>query len=374
MNGPPRDSSGADTTATGTGPTVRALRGKQLRQRILDGIRDGHPTVGPSNVHIDITNGCNAACITCWDHSPLLATPRSTDWKRRRMSRDRFHAICDQLAALGSVRAVVVSGMGEPLTHPDVYDLLARVKAEGWHLTVLTNLVAADLDRLVDVGVDNLLVGVHGASPDAYLAFHPGWTEQHYFRMCRSLRTLVRAGVRVRHVQVIDRNTAPELVEMVRFGQLFQADRVNYKLASLADGTEQTVATTDQLRWLADRAIPDARALAAELGVPTNLDLFTAQVDAALRGQLVTTDMVEIGCHMGHVYTRITVDGELLYCCNTALPVGHLDDGPLVDQWWGPRWQALRDRIAQAADLPGCERCGKVEQNRKWAARLADGA
>ena len=32
-------------------------------------------STGPRTVHFDVTNACNAACITCWDHSPLLATP-----------------------------------------------------------------------------------------------------------------------------------------------------------------------------------------------------------------------------------------------------------------------------------------------------------
>lgn len=348
---------------------VRALSGSALRQAILDGLRDGVPTVGPSNVHIDITNACNAACVTCWDHSPHLETPRSNAWKRQRLPLSTFHALCDDLASMGSVRAVVVSGMGEPLTHPDVYEMLHRVKAEGWHLTLLSNLVAADIDRLAACGVDNLLVGVQGASPDAYTAFHPGWSEQHFFTMCRSMRRLARAGTTLRHVQVIDRHTAPEVVEMVRFGKLFQAERVNYKLASLAAGTEQVGITAEQRDWLLAQAVPQARALAAELGVATNLDLFEQQLRAAQGELRATTSMDEVGCAMGHVYTRIAVTGEVLYCCNTEVVVGHLDDGPVSTQWWGEAWQALRERIARHEWFPGCERCGKFEQNVKWAAR-----
>ncbi|MEL6343338.1 MAG: radical SAM protein, partial [Myxococcota bacterium] len=175
------------------------------RQQVLDGIRMGRPVIGPQSVHIDVTNGCNAACVTCWDHSPLLRVPRPAHWKRRRLPWERFSAIVDQLVEMGSVEAVVLSGMGEPLTHPRIYDMIARVKAEGWSLTMLSNLVAADIDRLAASGVDNLLVGVQGASTESYTAFHPGWSEQHFFTMCRYLRRLSRAGVQVRHVQVINR-------------------------------------------------------------------------------------------------------------------------------------------------------------------------
>ncbi len=338
---------------------------------MLAGIAAGRPTVGPIDVHVDITNGCNAACVTCWDHSPLLTTPRSADWKRRRMTLERFAALVDELAAMESVGSLVLSGMGDPLTHPDVYAMIALVKARGWRLTVLTNLVAADIDRLEDSGVDHLLVSVQGVSPESYAAFHPGWDEREFTRLCRYMRRLGRAGVQMRHVQVIDRDTAPELVEMVRFGRLFGAQRVNYKLASLYDGTEACSVTPEQVRWMADEGVPEARALAAQLGVHTNLDLFAEQVAAALANERATVPIAQVGCFMGYVYTRITVDGDVLFCCNTKVRVGSLRDASFSALWWGERWQALRDSVAQGRFFGGCEVCGKFEQNRKWSERVA---
>lgn len=340
-----------------------------LRPHILAGIRHGRPLVGPSNVHIDVTNTCNAKCITCWDHSPLLTTPRSRAWKQQTLPWARFEETLAALDRMGSCRAVVLSGMGEPLLHPRIYDMMAAVKERGWHLTVLSNLLAADIDRLAVAGVDNLLVGVHGATPVAYTAFHPGWTEAQFHTMCSHLRRLTRAGVRTRHVQVIDRNTAPDVVAMVRFGRRFRADRVNYKLASLTGGTEATAITPEQHAWLRDEAVPEATALAAALDVHTNLDLFARQL--AHDDALTTTDMGTIGCYMGFVYTRIDVEGNVLFCCNTHVRVGHLADGPLDVLWEGEAWQALRERIARHEWFEGCERCGKVEQNVKWAERLA---
>ena len=342
---------------------------RELRRQVLDGIADGAPRIGPQQVHIDVTNRCNAACITCWDHSPLLAVARSAAWKRQRLDLGRFERLMHDLDELGSVRAVVLSGMGEPLTHPDIYTMMAAVKERGWHLTVLSNLLAADLDRLCDAGVDNLLVGVHGTTPDTYSAFHPGWDERDFFAMTRGLQALDRAGISVRHVHVINRDTAPQVPDMVRFGHRFRAERVNYKLASLAEGTEACALTAAQRDALLADGVPRARALAAELGVHTNLDLFEQQLRAAQQDVLVATDMSAVGCSMGFAYARVTVDGTILYCCNTHIPVGHVDDGPFGAQWFGPRWQAMRTTIAQGQWQTGCERCGKFEQNVAWAAR-----
>lgn len=354
------------------GPEAAKLSPKQLRREVLRGLAMGRPVVGPQEVHIDVTNGCNARCITCWDHSPLLTTPRSSTWKRQRLPLETFHALVDELVDMGSVRHVVLSGMGEPLTHPDIYRMIRRVKDLGWRLTLLSNLVAADADKLLDCPPDNLLVGVHGATPDAYTAFHPGWTEQHFFSMASLLRRLVREGVQTRHVQVIDRNTAPEVPAMVGLGRALQAERINFKLASLTGGTEATAITPEQRAWLIEEGVPEARRAAQEQGVRTNLDLFERQLHAAAQGsEEATTPMAQVGCTMGYVYTRIAVDGTLLYCCNTEIPVGHVSEG-VQQLWHGPRWQALRERIAGHDYFPGCARCGKFEQNVKWAQRRAE--
>ncbi|HUH03047.1 MAG TPA: radical SAM protein, partial [Kofleriaceae bacterium] len=341
---------------------IAGLSAAELRARVLAGIDGAAPLVGPQTVHIDVTNACNAACVTCWDHSPLLREPRPVSWKKRRLDVDTFADLVTDLDAMGSVRSVILSGMGEPLVHPDIYRMIALVKRHGWHLTMLTNLVAADIDQLAESGVDQLLVGVQGATPRAYTAFHPGWTEQHFATMCRYLRALRGAGVACRHVQVINRDTAPELVAMVRFGRQFHADRVNFKLASLYGGTEDTSITTAQRDWLLAEAIPEARALSAELGVPTNLALFEAQVAATAGHMRATTPIADIGCFMGYVYTRVTVDLEVLYCCNTAVRVGSLREAPLSALWFGPAWQALRGQLRDGQYLAGCDKCGKFEQ------------
>lgn len=340
------------------------------KEQVLAGIAAGRPRIGPQTVHIDVTNTCNAKCITCWDHSPLLEIPRPQSWKQRRLSYDHFEDIVDQLAELGSVRAIILSGMGEPLTHPRIYDMIAAVKAKGWQLMMLSNLVAADIDRLASSGIDQLLVGVQGVTPGSYTAFHPGWTEDQFFAMCSHLRRLTASGVRVRHVQVINRDTASEVVAMVRFGKRFHADRVNFKLASLYGGTETCSVTPEQRDWLISEGLPAAIALADQLGVRTNLDLFARQLSAAEGDIRSTAPIADIGCFMGYAYSRITVDSDVLYCCNTEVQVGSLREDRFADLWYGDRWNKLRDTLAAGHYFKGCDKCGKLEQNTKWSERV----
>jgi pyruvate-formate lyase-activating enzyme len=338
--------------------------------KTLDAIASGTVGPGPRTVHVDVTNACNAACITCWDHSPLLASPRPASWKKTRIDLETFEQLVADLVALGSVKSVILSGMGDPLVHRDIYEMIALVKAQGWHLTVMTNLIAADIDRLERARVDQFLVGVHGATPGAYSAFHPGWDEREFFTLCSHLRRLAATTAKVRHVQVINRDTAPDFTAMVPFGARFRADRINFKLASLFGGTESCRITDAQRAWLAERAVPEARAKAVELGVATNLDLFERQLAAGEEDGSATVPIEEVGCFMGHVYTRITASLDVLYCCNTEVVVGSLGASRFRDLWHGDAWQALRARLRRGDYFAGCARCGKFEQNLAWSERL----
>ena len=78
-----------------------------MKDAVLAGMRAGRPATGPLHVHVDVTNTCNAACVTCWDHSPLLAEPRPATWKRRRLPKERFFGLLEELDALEIGRAHV---------------------------------------------------------------------------------------------------------------------------------------------------------------------------------------------------------------------------------------------------------------------------
>ena len=105
---------------------------RESRQLRLLGIARGEVLTGPQTVHFDLANGCNTNCVTCWDHSPLLDAPRSAEWKRLKVDRATFERVADDLAAMNSVEAVILSGMGDPFVNPDIYEFIAIAKARGW--------------------------------------------------------------------------------------------------------------------------------------------------------------------------------------------------------------------------------------------------
>jgi MoaA/NifB/PqqE/SkfB family radical SAM enzyme len=335
----------------------------------MAGIARGEVLAGPKTVHFDLANGCNTNCVTCWDHSPLLREQRSADWKRVKMDFAVFARLAREIASMGSVDSVILSGMGDPFVNPDIYRIIETTKGHGWHTTVLTNALLADPTKILSLGVDSMLISVNGVSAESYQKFHPNLDASDFRKLQEILSAFAEAGKRFKHVQVINRDTAPELAEMVRFAARFKASSITYKLASLAGGTEGCAITEEQRADLLEQLAPEAEALAKAVGVATNLDVFRMQLAAGGRR---TAPVSEVGCFMGWYYARVTADGRILLCCSTEVEVGHVLAGSFSDQWFGTKWGERRERLMRGQYFPGCGQCGKINQNVKIAGKVKE--
>ena len=351
----------------------------------LEDLRDGVVTMGPQTLHIDVTNACNTNCVTCWDHSPHLDVVRPTSWKKQKVDLASVTALLDDVQSLdtprGSLQAVIVSGMGEPFTHPDIDAILTDIKRRGLHLTVITNLVAADIERVVDIGVDALLVGVQGASEESYLAFHPNFSSWHWQRLQSQLGVLAASpSITHKQVQVICRHNAHELREMVSLAARTSADQVNFKLASLKHGTEAVALSSSQRELLLQEGIAAAQDEAKARGIHTNLRVFRAQLQRMHEGDgaiiddlaLETAPIDELVCFLGGFYSRVTVDGTVLFCCNTEVEIGSLSVLPFSSWWRSARWEYWRRRMRDGRYLESCSQCGKLNQNDKLSRRFRE--
>lgn len=350
------------------------VSGKDRKRLRIQGVRDGQPLLGPQTVHFDIANGCNVRCTTCWHHSPLLLPQHvpTAAWKRQQMPRETFQKIFDDLIKLGGLDHVILSGMGDPSLHPDLVEMVQYAHRFGIQVTIITNLLQVKLDQLladrekIDAGMLDLLVSVCGVTSDAWNEFHAA--SSGFDKLLGQLEILKASGFRPKHVQVINAYNYHQLEEMVRFALKYPAKRINFKFASLAKGTEACALSAAQKRQLLEDYIPRARAIAEFNGIATDLAEFATQIDPDSHR---TSPIEQVGCYMGTVYCRITVDLELLYCCNTDVSVGFITpEKSFHDLWTGPEYRHLRSRIGGGDFFPSCQQCGKYKQNVKWAIKL----
>ncbi len=138
--------------------------GAQVRlEDTANGLRLHRPVTHLAKVYIEPTDNCNIACRTCFRNA--------WDEPMGRMSEATFAAFLDGLAELDSKPMVYFGGIGEPLFHRRTPEWIARVKALGARVEMITNgtmLTEKRSRELVDAGLDLLWVSIDGATPESY--------------------------------------------------------------------------------------------------------------------------------------------------------------------------------------------------------------
>src|SRR5438552_15866285 len=111
----------------------------------------------PILVHLVPMRRCNLACAYCNEYDGV-SQPVPLELMRRRL---------DKLADLGT-SMITISG-GEPLMHPDLDAMIARMRERGVISSLITNgyyLSRARIERLTEAGLDYLQVSIDNVEPD----------------------------------------------------------------------------------------------------------------------------------------------------------------------------------------------------------------
>jgi MoaA/NifB/PqqE/SkfB family radical SAM enzyme len=121
------------------------------------------PVTHLAKVYVEPTSECPLSCHTCMR--------RSWSEKAGRMEPGTFMRILDGLQELPAVPSVFFGGIGEPLAHPEMLQMIGRVKSLGAHAELITNGLALDeatVERLVELRLDALWVSLDGATEECY--------------------------------------------------------------------------------------------------------------------------------------------------------------------------------------------------------------
>ena len=104
-----------------------------------------------SRAYVEITNICNRSCSFC----------PGTKREPRRMTKEEFTHICKEIFPLTSY--VYLHVMGEPLTHPELSELVKIAKNIGLKVAITTNgtLLEKCGSALIEAGVYKVSLSVH---------------------------------------------------------------------------------------------------------------------------------------------------------------------------------------------------------------------
>lgn len=142
----------------------------------------------PSPVHAQIEpiGRCNLACRMCTvNHRPDVGQLSLADYDR----------LLDQMPGL---RTLHLQGLGEPLLHPDFFEMVARATARGIRVSTNTNatlLTPTRARRCVTSGLAEMSISLDGARAATYEAVRVGAS---FDKVLRNVRRLVRAKADLR--------------------------------------------------------------------------------------------------------------------------------------------------------------------------------
>ena len=125
-----------------------------------------------AKLYIEPTNQCNLQCRTCirnfWNE-PM-----------GKMSKEVFSRIIEGIGSFSPLpETVFFGGFGEPLFHPEIVEMITRIKKLGIKVEMITNgtLLTKDMSRaLINAHLDRLWVSLDGATPDSYTDVRLGAT------------------------------------------------------------------------------------------------------------------------------------------------------------------------------------------------------
>ncbi|MBE6909592.1 MAG: radical SAM protein [Ruminococcaceae bacterium] len=144
---------------------ARVIRATTEKRRILGELI---PLSVPFTCSVGVTNVCNFKCKYC----PQSVRPAGVE--NRMMAWDIYQKLVDDLTEFPEkLKLLMLSGLGEPLLHPRIADMVAYAKekqvAETVRIITNASVLTHELsDKLIDAGLDHLKVSIQGLDDEGY--------------------------------------------------------------------------------------------------------------------------------------------------------------------------------------------------------------
>ena len=167
----------------------------------------------------ELTHRCPLHCVYC--SNPLELQSRNLE-----LSTEDWSRVFREAAALGVLQADFTGG--EPLTRPDILDLVRAARTAGLYINLITSglpLEESRLEALVEAGLDHFQLSFQGAREE--IAQEISGTKAHPQKL-RVLEWLKRHRLAVTLNFVIHRRNIDQLPEMLALAESSSATRVEF--------------------------------------------------------------------------------------------------------------------------------------------------
>jgi MoaA/NifB/PqqE/SkfB family radical SAM enzyme len=324
-----------------------------------------HVEAEPVCLYLETTNRCNLLCTTCPRTFEELEPEADMSW-------ELFTKIIDQFT---SIKRVVLHGVGEPMLVRDLPERIRYLKQRSIYVLFNTNgtlLNAANGDRLLDTGLDELRVSLDAADSSVFQMVRG---RDMFDRIVRNL-TKFRQRQRERGTELPRvslwltglRETIGQLEAFVRLAH--QTDVQEVYLQRLVFFGENPMGLARAESALFERttsqeedSIRRAEELARSLGVAFNAS-GAAEPGTSIKRR--REDQPWSLCRRPWTLMYFTATGRALPCCIAPFSMHSYDSFTLGDAtqqslpeiWNGDRYVNFRASLMRAEPPRACANCG----------------
>lgn len=274
------------------------------------------------SVLLELTYRCNLDCYFCYNDLSL---------RGRALSRQQYLDLLGDLADLGALNLVLTGG--EPLAHPDFFDIGARARELGFVVRIKTNGHAvgrAVAERIRDEVAPYLVeTSLHGAEP----ATHDRQTRVpgSFERLIENLGHMKAAGLRVKINSTLTAWNESEIEGMVEIAGRFEIPlQIDPEVTARDDGDQSPLSIR-----------PSREAIARVMRIRSGAaaDAARTQQSPAVTVQREGDDLVPPGAqkHCGAGASAIAIDpfGTVYPCVQWRRPVGNVHEHSIEEIWLG---------------------------------------
>jgi radical SAM protein with 4Fe4S-binding SPASM domain len=282
---------------------------------------------------------------------------------------DGLTRILDQMPA---VEHLHLQGLGEPLMHPRIFDMIEYASARGIEVSTNTNLTLltkARAERCARSGLAQIHVSIDGATAETYNSIR---ARSSLSRVLENLAGLNEAshhagtgGPVVRIVTVVMRQNLEELAAIVHLASNYDVPSVHVQHLCHDFGESSLPQHYRPMREFIDRetllresaeriekAFDAARRAAAETGVDLRLP--------RTRPRAIEPDG-RARCDWPWTGAYISYDGQAMPCCMVATPdrasFGNVFRDNLLPVWNGPEAEQFRAQLDSPDPPEVCQSC-----------------
>lgn len=148
----------------------------------------------PPSILLEPTNACNIKCRMCPIHGEGVNKSREIGF----IKKDLWTGIIEEIGSWPSQVNLDIHGAGEPLLHPEFFDMLSLAKSKG-NITVgfLCNATLLDQEKaraVIELGVDWICFSVDGAQKEVFEYYRRGAHLETVERNIKYLLSLRKQG------------------------------------------------------------------------------------------------------------------------------------------------------------------------------------